>query len=150
MTPSPLDTQIARFTPVDIGVDLAGLPDNERQALDEMVAAARLFDGLFLEQAWAGNASLLTRLAGDMSAEGRKRLHYFLINKGPWSRLDENAPFIDGVGPKPPQANFYPADATKEEVEQWMSTLRGADRELAVGFFSTIRRNAAGSLMAVP
>lgn len=148
--PSPLDAKIARFTPVEIGADLSALPPNERQALDELVKAARLFDGLFLEQVWAGNSSLLARLAADQTEEGRKRLHYFLINKGPWSRLDENEPFIDGVGPKPPQANYYPTDATKEEVEAWMNTLKGADRALAVGFFSVIRRNSAGSLMAVP
>ncbi|MGE3345528.1 MAG: hypothetical protein AB7L71_19070, partial [Vicinamibacterales bacterium] len=148
--PSPLDAKIARFTPVEIGADLSALPPNERQALDELVKAAQLFDGLFLEQVWAGNSSLLARLAADQSEEGRKRLHYFLINKGPWSRLDENEPFIDGVGPKPPQANYYPTDATKEEVEAWMNTLKGADRALAVGFFSVIRRNSAGSLMAVP
>lgn len=148
--PSPLDAKIARFTPVEIGADLSALPPNERQALDELVKAAQLFDGLFLEQVWAGNTSLLARLAADESEEGRKRLHYFLINKGPWSRLDENEPFIDGVGPKPPQANYYPADATKEEVEAWMNTLKGADRALAVGFFSVIRRNSSGSLMAVP
>jgi len=150
VTPSPLETQIARFAPVDIGVDLAGLPPNERQALDEMVAAARLFDGLFMQQVWADNASTLVQLAADQTEEGRQRLTYFLLNKGPWSRLDENAPFVPGVGVKPPQANFYPADATKEEVQQWMDTLRGADRDLAVGFFSTIRRNASGSLTAVP
>jgi Peptidase family M49 len=150
VTPSALEAQIARFAPVDIGVDLAGLPPNERQALDEMVAAARLFDGLFMQQVWADNASTLVQLAADQSDEGRRRLRLFLINKGPWSRLDENAPFVPGVGVKPPQANFYPADATKEEVQQWMETLRGADRDLAVGFFSTIRRNASGSLTAVP
>lgn len=150
VTPSPLETQIARYAPVDIGVDLAGLPPNERQALDEMVAAARLFDGLFMQQVWADNASTLVHLAADQSEEGRHRLRYFLLNKGPWSRLDENAPFVSGVGVKPAQANFYPADATKEEVQAWMDTLKGADRDLALGFFSTIRRNASGSLMAVP
>ncbi|MDA1307133.1 MAG: hypothetical protein O2917_07720, partial [Acidobacteria bacterium] len=147
---TPLAAQIARFTPVDITADLSALPPNEREALEAMVAAARVFDGLFLQQVWADNPALLTQLAADSSAEGRERLRYFLLNKGPWSRLDENAPFIDGVGTKPAQANFYPADATKEEVQDWLDTLRGADRDLAVGFFSTIRRNASGSLMAVP
>lgn len=147
---SPLAAQIARFAPVDIGADLSALPANEREALDELVAAARLFDGLFLQQVWADNPALLARLAQDTTDEGRRRLQYFLINKGPWSRLDENAPFIPGVGPRPPQANFYPADATREEVQRWIDTLRGADRTLAVGFFSTIRRNPAGSLVAVP
>jgi hypothetical protein len=148
--PSPLESQIARFAPVDIGVDLASLPPNERQALDEMVAAARLFDGLFMQQVWADNASTLVQLAADQSDEGRRRLQLFLINKGPWSRLDENAPFVPGVGVKAPQANFYPADATKEEVQAWMDGLKGTDRDLALGFFSTIRRNATGGLTAVP
>lgn len=150
VTPSPLDAQIARFAPVDIGVDLSILADNEREALDALVEAARLIDGLFLEQAWAQNTSTLAQLAADRSVDGQKRLHYFLINKGPWSRLDENAAFLPGVGPKPDQANFYPADATRDEVERWMNSLKGAERQLAVGFFSTIRRNATGALMAVP
>jgi hypothetical protein len=150
VTPSPLETQIARFAPVDIGVDLTGLPANEREALTAMVDAARLIDGLFLQQVWSENASTLVRLAADRTPAGQNMLHAFLLNKGPWSRLDENAPFVPGVGPKPDQGNFYPSDATKDEVERWMNTLRGADRQLAVGFFSTIRRNASGSLMAVP
>lgn len=150
VTTSPLDASIARFAPVDIGVDLAPLPANEREALLAMVEAARVIDGIFLQQVWSENPAMLVRLAADRSPEGQKLLHNFLINKGPWSRLDENAPFVPGVGPKPDQGNFYPADATKEEVEQWMNTLKGADRDLAFGFFSTIRRNASGALIAVP
>jgi hypothetical protein len=150
VTTSPLDSEIARFAPVDIGVDLAALPPNEREALNAMVEAARIIDGIFLQQVWSENAGTLVRLAADRSPEGQKLLHYFLINKGPWSRLDENRPFVPGVGAKPDQGNFYPADATKEEVERWMNTLKGAERDLAFGFFSTIRRNAAGALMAVP
>ena len=91
--------------------------------------AARLMDGLFLEQVWAGNPALLTQLAADRTPEGQAELHYFLINKGPWSRLDHNEPFLRpgfGVPAKPPQANFYPADATKEEVDAWIGSLKGA------------------------
>jgi hypothetical protein len=150
VTTSPLEKDIARFAPVDIGVDLSGLPANERDALNAMVEAGRIIDGIYLQQVWSENPGMLVRLAADRSPEGQRLLHYFLINKGPWSRLDEDAPFVAGVGPKPDQANFYPADATKEEVEAWMKTLKGADRDLAFGFFSTIRRNASGTLMAVP
>src|SRR5699024_11481226 len=39
----------------------------------------------------------------------------------PWDRLDNNRPFVDGVGSKPLGANFYPADMTKEEFEKWES-----------------------------
>jgi hypothetical protein len=145
-----LNAMAARFAPVPLEVSLAGLPEGERQALARLVEAARVMDGLFLRQVSAGNESLLVTLAQDSSLLGRARLHYFLINKGPWSRLDENAPFLTGVREKPLSANFYPAGAKKEEVEAWMKGLSPAERARADGFFTTIRRAADGSFTAVP
>lgn len=82
---------------------------------------------------------------------GQERLHYFLINDGPWSRLDNNEPFIDGVpSEKPPQANFYLDDITKDEFNSWLNGLPGSDKEKATGYFYTIRRDASGKLMSVP
>jgi hypothetical protein len=46
-----------------------------------------------------------------------------MLNKGPWSRLDRNEPFVAGAPPKPPEGNFYPAGATKDEIEAWMKSL---------------------------
>ena len=148
-----LESKIRRFAAVDITADVASLPASEQQALDHIVQAARLMDGLFLEQVWAGNSSLLLELARDRSPVGEAELHYFLINKGPWSRLDEEAVFVRSqfqVPPKPPQANYYPADATREEVDTWFTSAAGPEKALATGFFSVIRRDAGGRLMAVP
>jgi len=145
-----LSEMIARFAPVEIGADISALPAHEQAALAKMVEAARLMDGLFLQQVWAGNPSLLVQLAADRSALGQARLHYFLINKGPWSRLDHDAAFVPGVPVKPPMANFYPADATKEEIEKWIDTLPEAEQKAAVGFFTTIRRGPDGRLTVVP
>jgi hypothetical protein len=147
---SQLKTMTARFAPVDLKADISGLPANERQALERMVEAAKLFDPLFLRQVWAGNESMLMDLADDNSDLGRARLHYFLINKGPWSRLDHFEAFVPGAPKKPEQGNFYPAGATKEEVEKWMQGLPEAERARAIGFFTTIRRDPAGKLIAVP
>ena len=118
-----LETMTARFAPVDLTADIAALPANERQALAKLVEAAKVFDALFLRQVWDGNEPLLLDLARDNSPLGRARRHYFLINKGPWSRLDHNEPFIAGVPAKPAEANFYPAGATKDEVEAWLKGL---------------------------
>jgi hypothetical protein len=145
-----LESMAARFAPVDLTADISKLPDNERKALAKLVEAAKVFDALFLRQVWNGNESVLLDLMRDGSPLGRARLHFFLINKGPWSRLDHNAPFIAGVPPKPPEGNFYPAGATKEEVEAWIKTLSAADRTRATGFFTTIRRGADGKFIAVP
>ena len=124
-----LNKSSAKLAPVDLVVDVGALPAGERAALGEMIAAAKIMDALFLRQVWAGNETVLLDLVRDRSPLGQARLHAFLQNKGPWLRLEDDRPFLPGVGPKPPAANFYPADATKAEVEKWMQGLPadGAD-----------------------
>ena len=138
----------ARFAPVEIAADINSLPAGEKRALAKLVEASRLMDALFLRQVWAGNESLFMELAAAASSgdpAARARLDYFLINKGPWSRLDHNQAFVAGVPEKPEAANFYPAGATKAEIEQWVATLPPAEKERAIGFFTTIRRTPPGS-----
>jgi len=145
-----LQKMTARFAPVDIGADLSALPAGERRALARLVQAGRIMDALFLRQVWGGNEAVLFDLLADASPIGRARLHEFLINKGPWASLDHNAPFIPGVPAKPEGANFYPAGATKAEVETWLATLPEAERQQATGFFTTIRRGLDGRFRIVP
>jgi hypothetical protein len=65
------------------------------------------------------------------------------MNYGPWDRLDANAPFVEGYGPKPPGARFYPEDMTREEFEAW-------DQEGKDGEYSLVRRAADGGLELLP
>ncbi|MFY9574950.1 MAG: hypothetical protein WAV20_26400 [Blastocatellia bacterium] len=146
-----LTARTARFAATALSADTSHLSENDRKALDKLVEAARLFDRLYLRQVWSGNEALLTKLEADTSPEGRDRLHYFMINKGPWSRLDMNEPFIDGVPhEKPPQAGFYPDDMTKDEFNSWVATLSDQDKQRATGFFTVIRRGPDRKLMIVP
>ena len=148
---SPLRGMIARFAPADIGADPRALPDNERQALAKLVDAARIMDALFLRQVWSGNEALLESLARQtVAGEAADTLHYLLINKGPWSRLDHNKPFVPGVPVKPEGANFYPAGATKDDIENWLNSLPADAKQAASGFFTTIRRGPDGRFMTVP
>jgi hypothetical protein len=141
---------IDRFAPTELTVDLSGLSAGERGALAKLVEAAKIIDGLFLRQVWDGNEGMLIDLARDQTPEGRQRLHYFLINKGPWSRLDHNQPFVTGAPPKPEGANFYPLGSSKGDIEKWIASLSAAERARATGFFTVVRRSASGGLMLVP
>jgi hypothetical protein len=146
-----LDAKIRRFAPTEITADISGLSDGDRQALTKIIEAAKLLDPLFLRQVWSGNESLQKQLAADTSTEGKIKLHYFRLNAGPWSRLDDKQPFIDGVpSEKPKNANFYPDDMTKEEFESWVKTLPAAEQKRATGFFSVIRREGDKKLKLVP
>ena len=169
-TLAELRVMTARFAPAEIGADITSLPEGERRALAKLVDAARLMDSLFLRQVWTGNDAMLQELAraaitkGSATADPRQaeaeaRLHYFLINKGPWSRLDHNRVFIPGAPPKPESANFYPEGAGKESVQRWLDTLGGDARTAASGFFTTLRHSSgdvsraadsAGPFTAVP
>ena len=139
-----LERMIARFAATDIGADVSMLPVSERNALARLIEAAKIMDAIFLRQVWAGNEALLLDLLKDESRLGRARLHYFIINKGPWSQIDQNEPFVPGVPLKPESANFYPSRATKTEVEGWINTLPEAERAVGTSFFTTIRRTPTG------
>ena len=140
----------ARSAPVPVTVNLASMAASERAALGKLVAAARVIDDIFLAQMGPANGARLVTLAADRSPLGVARLDYFPLNKGPWSRLDANAPFLAGAGLRPDQAGFYPADATKAEVEAWMKGLAAPGQAQATGFFTTVRHAAGGGFVAVP
>ncbi len=139
-----LQQMTARFAPTEIGADLSSLTPADRQVLAKLVDASRIIDALFLRQVWAGNEAMLLQLAADRSAAGQARLHYFLVNKGPWSRLDHDQAFVPGAPAKPAGANFYPPDAGKADLERWIQSLPDAERSRATGFFTVIRRGAGG------
>jgi hypothetical protein len=145
-----LAAKIRRFAPTVMTAKTTRLSPNDRKALQKIIAAAKLYDALYLRQIWSGNESLLKKLEADKTPLGRMRLHYFMINKGPWSQLDENAPFIEGVPPRPPQANFYPDDMTKDEFNSWLNSLSPEEKAKATGYFYVIRRDAGGKLKSVP
>ncbi len=134
-----LEAMARRFAPVRITADISGLPAGEQKALASLVRAGSIMDALFLRQVWAGNESLLLDLAKDSTPLGLQRLKYFLINKGPWSRLDRNEAFIPGVPAKPEGANFYPAGISKKEMESWVKSLPESEQTRAMGFFTAIR-----------
>src|SRR6476659_6435009 len=145
-----LEQMNARFAPVQLKYDEAGLSAGDRKALPKLVEAARLLYVLFMDQLWSGNRALYEKLQKDTTPLGKERLHYFWLNKGPWSDLDGHTAFLPGVPErKPLGANFYPEDMKKEEFEAWVKGLSKEQREQAEGFFSVIRRSGK-QLTAAP
>jgi hypothetical protein len=144
-----LEKMTARFAPTSIRADLSHLSAADRQVLAKLVEASKMLDALFLRQVWSGNEAMLLDLAQNRTPEGRARLHYFLINKGPWSRLDHDEVFVPGAPAKPAGANFYPEGVPKADIERWIQSLPNAERSRATGFFTTIRRSGA-SFSVVP
>ena len=148
---APLKKMAARFAPTPLEVETSGLSGGDQKALVKLIQASRLINDIFLTQLWSGNHAELAKLEKDKSELGRARLHYFWINKSPWSEIDGHTAFIPGVPPKKlAGANFYPEDITKAEFESWAKGLPTDQREQTEGFFTVIRRNSSRKLTIVP
>ncbi|MBZ5597499.1 MAG: hypothetical protein LAN83_04185 [Acidobacteriia bacterium] len=133
----------ARFAPTPIRVDTSKLSLGDQQALVKLIEASRILNDLFMKQLWGGDVALYEKLKKDNSPLGKARLHYFWINKGPWSDIDEYKAFLPGVPPRKPKgANFYPEDMTSEQFEHWVAAIPETEQEQAKSFFTVIRLSA--------
>jgi hypothetical protein len=136
-TATDLQQKLGMYTTVRLTADLSGLSEKERQMIPLLIEAGNIMDELFWYEAYGKKDSLLNALTDDAARQ------FVMINYGPWDRLNNNEPFIPGVGPKPDAANFYPHDMTKEEFEK--ANLKDKTSE-----YTFLRRDANGQLITVP
>jgi hypothetical protein len=108
-----------------------------------LLEAARAMDELFWAQAYGDRRQLLNSISDPATRR------YAEINYGPWDRLAGDAPFVAGAGPKPPGANFYPEDMTKEEFEQAAGESPERAAELR-NLYTFVQRDNNGRLVAQP
>jgi hypothetical protein len=151
-----LNKMSQRYAPVALTADTSQLSAGDKKAIAKLIEAAKIVDVLQLRQRWSGNEALWAALQKDTTPLGKARLNYFWLNKGPWSILDDHQSFLPAevagiqVPNKEPEGgNFYPAGATKAELETWMNALPAADKEQAQWFFTVIRKNKDGKFATV-
>ncbi len=138
-----IQRKLAQYDTVRLTADLSQLSPGERAMIPLLVEAAQAMSEIFWLESYGDREEFLASLA-----EGAMR-SYGIINFGPWDRIDGNAPFVPGVGPKPSGARFYPQDMTVEEFEA--AAAAAPDRgEALKGLYTVVRRDASGGLVAVP
>ena len=103
LSASPL---LSKYTPFTLETDMSLLSDNQKKMINILLEAADIMDELFWYDAYGDKDELLGSI-DDASLKS-----FALINYGPWDRLGDNEPFVEGVGVKPAGANFYPKDMT--------------------------------------
>lgn len=142
-----IEARRAKLVRQHLGAEVGHLSDGDRQALRHLVAAAGTLDEIFKLQAWAGNASFASRVAGYQGSGADALEDYYRIMYGKWDRLEELEPFI-GHDPHPAGAGYYPEDLTKEEFENWLQA-HPADEAEFRSLYTIIRRDG-DRLVAVP
>ena len=133
---SAMQQKLDRFVTVELKTDLSKLTDKEKQMIPILINIAKIMDDIFWIQTYGNKDSLLA------SIKDEKTRKFAEINYGPWERLNDNKPFIDGFGPKPLGANFYPKDMTKEEFEKFFSKNKKS-------LYTLLRRDNEGKLKVV-
>ena len=136
---SPMQALVDQYATVRLTSDLSVLSENDREVVRLLIEAVQPMDDVFWMQAYGDKEAALALAGGDAATR-----RYIEINYGPWDRLRDNEPFVDGVGPKPAGANLYPADITKEEFEAAAAT----NPDLK-GLYTLVRRAEDGTLTAV-
>jgi hypothetical protein len=136
-TDSEMQDKVDAFVEVELTTDISHLSAKEKQILPLLFDAAQIMDDIFWLQAFGDKDELLATINDEATKA------FININYGPWERLKNNAPFVEGYGEKPLGANFYPADMTSEEFEAFAA-------EDKTSLYTIIKRNAEGSLEAVP
>ena len=133
---SEMQKKVNEYAVVKLTTDLSKLTEKEKQMIPVMLEVAQIMDDIFWEQTWGDKHALIDTIKDPYAKQ------FVEINYGPWDRLDENKPFIAGIGEKPKGANFYPPDMTKEEFEKWNDKNKSSQYTIVV-------RNADKSLKSV-
>jgi hypothetical protein len=135
--PKPETSRFDIYAPVRLTADLGHLSETQKQMVALLIEASKLMDELFWLQAWGPPGPLLSEI------EDPAERHFAKLNYGPWDRLDADRPFVEGIGPKPLGARFYPEDMSREEFEAW-------DQDGKDGLYTLVRRDAGGTLTLLP
>jgi hypothetical protein len=128
---------LASYASVKLSADLSAFDSKQKQMIALLIEAADVTNSIYWQQGWGDKAALMQRI-GDASTR-----QYAEINYGPWDRLNNDQPFVAGVGARPPGAQFYPADMTKDEFEK--SPLKDK-----ASLYTVLRRDAQNQLVTEP
>ena len=134
---SEMQKKVDEYVKVDLTSNINHLSEKEKQMLPLLFEVAQIMDDLYWKQSYGDKAKFFSSINDQATRE------FAEINYGPWDRLNDNSPFIDGVGVKPLGACFYPIDMTKAEFEAFNSDSK-------TSLYTIIKRNSDGKLESVP
>lgn len=99
-----IQDRLNQYATFSLTSDLSQYSENEKEMIGYLIDACKVIDNIFWLQAYGNKDTLFSKLKSEEEKEFCK------INYGPWDRLNDNEPFIEGVSKKPIGAGFYPSD----------------------------------------
>lgn len=134
---SPYQELADQYAEFSLTTDMGQLSDSEKKMIPLLIEVADIMDDIFWQNAYGDKEHLFEGVTDSAL------IKFLSINYGPWDRLNDNSPFMEGAGPKPSGANFYPQNMSKEEFN-------ALEDERKTDWYSIIRRNENGKLEVIP
>jgi hypothetical protein len=138
-----LNQRLARFKPVKMPYDPAGLSQRERDMIDQLVIACRELESMYWRQSDPEALALYNALATDKTPLAQSLRRYLFINGSRFDLVDGNKPFV-GTAPMPPGRALYPAGLTRAEIEAYVA--RNPPRRQAIyNPYTVVTRTGPGN-----
>ena len=129
-----LSDKYAEYT---LTTDISHLSENEREMLSLLFEAADIMEDLFWQENYGDKNELMDKIGDNADLKKMASITY-----GAWDGLDNNKPFVEGIGEKPAGAQFYPADMIEEEWEAFADPDKNSQ-------YTMIVRDEEGNLKCV-
>src|ERR1700674_969879 len=142
-----LAQRLARFRRVQMPFRAAGLSAREQQLVRKLVEACGYLESIYWRQSDPEGMTLYQSLASARNRRDVQLRRYLWINASRFDLLDQNKPFV-GTETIPPGRGFYPANLTRNQVEQYVK--QHPDQKAAIYDQFTIVRWQHEQLEAVP
>ncbi len=138
---------LAKFQHVRMPFQTAGLTAREQQLVRKLVEACGYLESIYWRQSDAEGLTLYQSLGSSRNRRDIELRTYLRINASRFDLLDQDRPFV-GTEPAPPGRGFYPANLTRDQVEQYVK--QHPEQKAAIYNQFTIVRWNEGKLEAVP
>ena len=132
-----MQMNVEKYAMVKLTTDISKLTENEKKMIPILIEVSKIMDNLFWKDALIEQKdNFLSKI------DNKYTKHFAMINYGPWDRLNNDKPFIDGYGEKPKGANYYPVDMTNEEF-------KALNDKNKTSWYTLLRRDDEGKLKTI-
>ena len=142
-----LSQRLAKFRRVPMPFPGAGLNSREQQLVHKLVEACGYLESIYWRQSDPDGLTLYQSLASSRNRRDVELRRYLWINASRFDLLEQNKPFV-GTEMILPGRGFYPANLTRNQVEQYVK--EHPDQKAAIYDQFTIVRWQHETLEAVP
>ena len=142
-----LEQPLAKFRRVQMPFQTTGLSAREQQLVHKLVEACGYLESIYWRQSDPEGLTLYQSLAASRNPHDIALRRYLWINASRFDLIDQDRPFV-GREAIPPGRGFYPANLTRDQVEQYVK--QHPEQKAAIYDQFTIVRWQQDKLEAVP